>query len=61
MALVHDTVYAIRNALTHTVIDFTGNPNLNFAPGAPTLSPIWLHHYADPSIVSYRLGMAWRK
>jgi len=40
MPLVHDTVYAIRNDLTHTVIDFTGDPNRSFAFGTLTLSPM---------------------
>jgi len=29
MPLVHDTIYAIRNDLTHTVLDFTGNATRN--------------------------------
>lgn len=50
MPLVHDTVYAIRNDLTHTVIDFTGDPNRSFAFGTLTLPPMGCAH---PSIVSY--------
>jgi len=60
MPLVHDTVYAIRNDLTHTVLDFTGNAVRNLF-GTPTLSPLAYSTYADPSIISYGLGMAWQK
>ncbi|KAF8804973.1 hypothetical protein BYT27DRAFT_7193684 [Phlegmacium glaucopus] len=33
MPLVPDAIYAIRNDLTHTVLDFTGNENQNFVLG----------------------------
>lgn len=39
MPLEPDTIYAIRNDLTHTFLDFTGNTVRN-AFGTPTLSPL---------------------
>jgi hypothetical protein len=56
---LHDNhTYVLRNELTHTVLDLTGNPERRLF-GTPTLSPLPASStMLTQSIISYGLEMA---
>jgi len=61
MPLVHNTVYTIRNDLTHTVIDLPNPTDDPEVVGTSKLSPLACSIILTRAIVSQGLGMARQK